>query len=126
MSLDTQSPYNLDRFMAAPSAAFRQEWLDDQGMTVGGRHAAVQVRMAKRLGNGIITVRLDIADAVRRGLLRPENAQEAIGALIHDESGASAAEYALVLALIGLVITVSVTHLGAAINTIFSGAAKSV
>jgi pilus assembly protein Flp/PilA len=43
-----------------------------------------------------------------------------------DESGASAAEYALILALIALVIIVSVTTLGKNINTIFSAAAVSI
>ena len=41
-----------------------------------------------------------------------------------DESGASAAEYALILALIALVIIVSVTTLGTNINSIFSNSAK--
>jgi pilus assembly protein Flp/PilA len=43
-----------------------------------------------------------------------------------DESGASAAEYALILALIALVIIVSVTALGNNINTIFSNSASSI
>jgi pilus assembly protein Flp/PilA len=45
---------------------------------------------------------------------------------LSDESGASAAEYALILALIALVIIVSVTTLGQHINTIFSAAAVSI
>jgi pilus assembly protein Flp/PilA len=43
-----------------------------------------------------------------------------------DESGASAAEYALILALIALVIIVSVTTLGTNINSIFSQSAASM
>jgi pilus assembly protein Flp/PilA len=43
-----------------------------------------------------------------------------------DESGASAAEYALILALIALVIIVSVTTLGKNINSIFSSAAATI
>jgi len=43
-----------------------------------------------------------------------------------DEGGASAAEYALILALIALVIIVSVTTLGTNINGVFSHAAKSI
>jgi len=43
-----------------------------------------------------------------------------------DESGASAAEYALILALIALVIIVSVSTLGNNINSIFSQSATSV
>jgi len=43
-----------------------------------------------------------------------------------DESGASAAEYALILALIALVIIVSVTTLGTNINSIFSKSATSI
>jgi pilus assembly protein Flp/PilA len=43
-----------------------------------------------------------------------------------DESGASAAEYALILALIALVIIVSVTTLGTNINSIFSKSAASI
>jgi pilus assembly protein Flp/PilA len=49
-----------------------------------------------------------------------------IAQFITDESGASAAEYALILALIALVIIVSVTTLGNNINTIFSAAAVSI
>jgi pilus assembly protein Flp/PilA len=45
---------------------------------------------------------------------------------LSDESGASAAEYALILALIALVIIVSVTALGKNINTIFSNSAQSI
>jgi pilus assembly protein Flp/PilA len=45
---------------------------------------------------------------------------------LSDESGASAAEYALILALIALVIIVSVTTLGTNINAIFSKAAVSI
>jgi pilus assembly protein Flp/PilA len=45
---------------------------------------------------------------------------------VADESGASAAEYALILALIALVIIVSVTTLGTNINSIFSMAAQSI
>jgi pilus assembly protein Flp/PilA len=43
-----------------------------------------------------------------------------------DETGASAAEYALILALIALVIIVSVTTLGTNINSIFSQSATSI
>jgi pilus assembly protein Flp/PilA len=45
---------------------------------------------------------------------------------LSDESGASAAEYALILALIALVIIASVISLGTNINSIFSKAAQSV
>ena len=45
---------------------------------------------------------------------------------LRDEAGASAAEYALILALIALVIIVSVTTLGTNINSIFSQSATSI
>jgi pilus assembly protein Flp/PilA len=43
-----------------------------------------------------------------------------------DESGASAAEYALILALIALVIIGAVTTLGGNISAIFSSSATSI
>jgi pilus assembly protein Flp/PilA len=43
-----------------------------------------------------------------------------------DESGASAAEYALILALIALVIIGAVTTLGGNINSIFGRSATSI
>jgi pilus assembly protein Flp/PilA len=43
-----------------------------------------------------------------------------------DESGASAAEYALILALIALVIIGAVTTLGGNINSIFGKASTSI
>ena len=43
-----------------------------------------------------------------------------------DESGASAAEYALILALIALVIIGAVTTLGTNINSIFQNSATSI
>lgn len=42
------------------------------------------------------------------------------------KSGASAAEYALIISLIGLVIVVGATALGTAINTNFSTAATKI
>jgi len=45
---------------------------------------------------------------------------------LRDETGASAAEYALILALIALVIIVSVSTLGTNINSVFSRSAKSI
>jgi pilus assembly protein Flp/PilA len=41
-------------------------------------------------------------------------------------SGASAAEYALIISLIGLVIVVGATALGSAVNTNFSTAATQI
>ena len=42
------------------------------------------------------------------------------------KSGASAAEYALIISLIGLVIVVGATALGSAVNTNFSTAATQI
>jgi len=42
------------------------------------------------------------------------------------KSGASAAEYALIIALIGLAIVVGAAALGTAINTNFNNAATSI
>ena len=42
-----------------------------------------------------------------------------------DESGASAAEYALIMAFIALVIIVSITALGANINALFATEANT-
>jgi pilus assembly protein Flp/PilA len=40
-----------------------------------------------------------------------------IKSFIHDESGAAAAEYALILAIVGAGIAVAAAHLGTAIST---------
>jgi Flp pilus assembly pilin Flp len=44
---------------------------------------------------------------------------------VGEDSGASAAEYALILAFIALVIIASITVFGANLNTLFSGEASS-
>jgi pilus assembly protein Flp/PilA len=49
-----------------------------------------------------------------------------LNGLRNSRSGASAAEYALIISLIGLVIVVGATALGAAINTNFSDAATKI
>ena len=49
--------------------------------------------------------------------------------LIHylsDESGASAAEYALILALVAIVIIGGLTILGTTINTVLSAGAQAI
>jgi len=45
---------------------------------------------------------------------------------LSDESGASAAEYALILALVAIVIIAGATLLGKNINSILSNAATSI
>ena len=47
-------------------------------------------------------------------------------AFLRDESGASAAEYALILAIVGVGIVVAAGTLGGAITTAMNGAAKSI
>ena len=47
-------------------------------------------------------------------------------AFINDEEGASAIEYALLVALIALAITVGATALGTQINTMFNSAADKL
>ena len=47
-------------------------------------------------------------------------------AFINDEEGASAIEYALLVALIALAITVGATALGTQINTMFNSAATKL
>ena len=47
-------------------------------------------------------------------------------ALKASKSGASAAEYALIISLIGLVIVAGATALGGAINTNFTNAAAKI
>ena len=44
--------------------------------------------------------------------------------LIHDEDGASGVEYALMVALIALVVVVAVTFLGETTDTLFTEAAN--
>jgi pilus assembly protein Flp/PilA len=44
---------------------------------------------------------------------------------VGEDAGASAAEYALILAFIALVIIVSITAFGASLNTMFSGEAAT-
>ena len=47
-------------------------------------------------------------------------------AFLKDESGASAAEYALILAIVGAGIAVAAGALGTAISTAVNNAAKSI
>ena len=47
-------------------------------------------------------------------------------AFLRDESGASAAEYALILAIVGAGIAVAAGALGTAISTAVNNAAKSI
>jgi pilus assembly protein Flp/PilA len=67
---------------------------------------------------------------LRNELLRQQAGEASImirfAPYFRDDSGASAAEYALILALIALVIIVSVTTLGTNINSIFSQSATSI
>ena len=49
-----------------------------------------------------------------------------IQSFIRDESGAAAAEYALILAIVGAGIAVAVTHLGAAISTAITTAQSNI
>lgn len=69
---DPVGSYALTRFMAAGEAPYPPEWLDDQGRVVGARADAIEVRLKKRMGSGMLTVRLLIAEAVQLGLVRPE------------------------------------------------------
>ena len=49
-----------------------------------------------------------------------------ISSFIHDESGAAAAEYALILAIVGAGIALAVTNLGTAISTAISNAQSKI
>jgi pilus assembly protein Flp/PilA len=49
-----------------------------------------------------------------------------IVAFLKDESGASAAEYALILALVGVAIAVAATALGGAITTAITNATAQI
>ena len=51
---------------------------------------------------------------------------EQIKNFFKDESGASAVEYGLLVALIAVVIITGVTLLGTSINTIFTGASTTI
>ncbi len=52
--------------------------------------------------------------------------RETFKTFIKDESGASAAEYALILAIVGAGIAVAATTLGASIGTAITGAANTI
>ena len=49
-----------------------------------------------------------------------------IHSFIRDESGAAAAEYALILAIVGAGIAVAVTNLGTAISTAINNAQSKI
>ncbi len=50
-----------------------------------------------------------------------KNLKAAFDAFLNDESGASAVEYGLIVALIAAVVVVGVTNLGTKINGVFTG-----
>jgi pilus assembly protein Flp/PilA len=49
-----------------------------------------------------------------------------VTSFLKDESGASAAEYVLILALVGLAIVLGATALGGAMNTALDDASKTI
>ena len=55
-----------------------------------------------------------------------KNLKAAFDAFLNDESGASAVEYGLIVALIAAVVVVGVTTLGTKTNTVFTGVANKM
>jgi hypothetical protein len=71
---ETARDYALDRFLASPEAAFGHEWLDSEGHGVADRGRAVEVRLTKRIGRGLLTIRIPLEQALQLGLIRAETA----------------------------------------------------
>jgi pilus assembly protein Flp/PilA len=55
-----------------------------------------------------------------------KNFKAAVDAFLNDESGASAVEYGLIVALIAAVVVVSVTTVGSNANKVFDDVAKKI